>query len=120
MAADAGQDIRDRAFRFACSVSRVVPDLAVRPGLRPIADQLLKAGTSVGANLEEARAASSRREFIRYVEIALREARESTYWLRVCVSLNLEPQTEIERLRGESDQIARILATIVINTKARS
>jgi four helix bundle protein len=80
---------------------------------------LLKSGTSVGANHEEAKAASSRREFVRYVDIALREARESAYWLRICVSLNLEPKAEIERLRNEGDQIALILGAIVVTTKAR-
>jgi hypothetical protein len=60
-------------------------------GVRVIIDQLLKAGTAVGANLEEAKAGSSRKEFIRYVEISLREARESLYWLRICEALKLGP-----------------------------
>ena len=119
MTADSGQDIRDRSFRFACRISKLAPGLTLRPGLRAVADQLLRSGTSIGANLEEAKAASSRREFIRYIDIALREARESTYWLRICLSLNLEPQAEIESLRDEGDQIARILAAIAIKTKAR-
>ena len=45
---------------------------------------------AVGANLEEAKAGSSKREFIRYVEISLREAREAAYWLRILVALELE------------------------------
>jgi four helix bundle protein len=60
---DRSQDIRDRTFRFACRVARVALGLAAKPGVRVIVDQLLKAGTSVGANLEEAKAASSTREF---------------------------------------------------------
>ena len=61
-----------------------------------------------------------RREFIRYVEIALREARESLYWLRICEALQLGPEKRVRELRGEADQLVRILTAIVVNTKRRS
>ena len=64
-------------------------ELDTGPGVRCLVDQLLKAGTAVGANLEEAKAGSSKRDFVRYVEIALREARETVYWLRIYAALNL-------------------------------
>jgi len=115
---ESGQDIRERSFRYACEVARFALGVT-RTGTRPVTDQLLKSATSVGANLEEAKAASSRREFVRYIDIALREARESCYWLRICVALELEPKAEVERLRNEGDQIARILGAIVVKTKAR-
>ena len=88
--------------------------------MRVLVDQLLKSGTSIGANLEEAKAASSRREFVRYVEIALREARETLYWLRIWTSIELGPGVQVAELRGEADQIVRILTTIVVNTKRRT
>ena len=118
MAPDSSQNIRDRAFRYACGIGRLIPALTSRQGFRPLADQLIKSGTGIGANLEEAKAASSKREFIRYVEIALREARESVYWLRMCVALGLGPADEIEMLRNEGVQISRILAMIVLRAKA--
>jgi four helix bundle protein len=117
MAPDSSQDIRDRAFRYACRIGKLAPIVTSYRGLRPLADQLLKSGTEVGANLEEAKAASSKREFIRYVEIALREARESVYWLRLCVALQIGPVDEIEVLRHEGVQISRVLATIVLRAK---
>jgi four helix bundle protein len=80
MSVDNAQDIRDRTFTFACAVARVALALPTRPGLRCIVDQLVRAGTAVGSNLEEAKAGSSRREFVRMVEIALRESRETVYW----------------------------------------
>ena len=91
-----------------------------RPGVRCIVDQLLKSATSVGANLEEAKAGSSTREFVRLVEIALRESREATYWLRICAALELAPADQLKQLDGEGDQISRILASIVIKTKLRT
>ena len=117
MAADSGQDIRDRAFSYACGTARLALSLTL-PGVRPIADQLLKSGTGVGANLEEAKAASSKREFIRFVEIALRETRESVYWLRLCAALELGPATEVDKAENEGRQIARILSAIVLSAKS--
>jgi four helix bundle protein len=80
---------------------------------------LIKSATSVGANLEEAKAGSSKREFVRYVEIALREARETNYWLRICAALTLANADELHELVGESDQIARILGSITLKAKSR-
>jgi four helix bundle protein len=92
------QDIRDRTFAFGCAIARLALGLAPRPGVRSIVDQVLRAGTSVGANLEEARAATSDREFLRDVQISLREARESVYWLRICRALSLGDTKELELL----------------------
>jgi four helix bundle protein len=119
MPIDAAKDIRERAFLFGCAVARLALAVTPRPGVRSLVDQLLKAGTSVGANLEEAKAGSSRREFVRYLEIALREARESLYWLRIWAALNLGPSDQLRELQGEADQIVRILTAIVVSTKRR-
>jgi len=113
------QDIRDRTSAFACTVARLALQLPPRPGVRCIVDQLLKSATAVGANLEEAKAASSTREFVRMTEIALREAREARYWLRICAVLELGSGDVLKELSGEGDQISRILASIVIKTKSR-
>jgi len=53
------------------------------------------------------------------VEISLREARETVYWLRICLALKLGSVDELESLRSEGDQIARILGAIALNAKRR-
>ena len=111
------QDIRDRSFTLGCAVARLALSLSTKPGVRCLVDQLLKSGASVGANLEEAKAGSSKKDFIRYVEISLREARETSYWLRICAALQLAPVAELRPLESEADQVARILAAIVISSK---
>jgi four helix bundle protein len=80
-----GQDIRDRAFRFACRVVRFCQALHDRGGVgRMMVPQLLSCSTSVPSMLEEARAAESRRDFISKCCIGLKEAREAHVRLRVC------------------------------------
>ncbi len=83
-----------------------------------LAKQLLRAGAAVGANLEEAKAASSRREFVRICEISLREGRETAYWLRLCVALTPLAPSAVD-LQREAVEIANILATIILRTKKR-
>ena len=118
MPTDLSQDIRDRTFRFACAVATLVLTLD-NYRLRSIVDQLLRSATSVGANLEEAKAASSKREFLRDVQVSLRESREAVYWLRICAELRFGPEAKLRELCGEGDQIARILGAIVVSTKRR-
>jgi four helix bundle protein len=119
MPADTAKDIRDRAFAFGCKVARLALSLTPRPGVRALVDQLLRAGTAVGANLEEAKAASTKREFLRDVEISLREAREAWYWLRIYRELQLGDPSTVHELVNEADSIIRILTAIVISTKRR-
>jgi four helix bundle protein len=111
------EPIRDRTFRFASEAVAVALRITPAPGVRAVVDQLVKAVTSVGANLEEAKAASSRREFVRFVEISLREAREAHYWLRIALAVNLAPEATLQVLIGEADQIIRILTAIVLSAK---
>ena len=116
---DSAKDIRDRAFLFGCKVARLALSLAPKPGIRALIDQLLRSGTSIGANLEEAKAASTKREFLRDVEISLREAREAWYWLRIYKELGLGDPRVVVELVNEADTIIRILTSIVITTKRR-
>ena len=110
--------INERALDFVCQViDPFVPSIPGRPGMRRIQDQLVGASGGIGANLEEAQAASSRREFTRYCEIALRESRETNFWLRVCQRTRVGDQRLCDSLLNEGLQIARIIAKIVINTK---
>ncbi|HYR27047.1 MAG TPA: four helix bundle protein [Thermoanaerobaculia bacterium] len=114
-----GDDIRERAFRFACDVVNL-HDLLVTRGAstRDLSRQLVRAATSVGANLEEADAGQSRADFISKCAISLKEARESHYWLRVLNATGkLPPATE--PLLAECDEIIAILTTIVRKASAK-
>ena len=113
--------INERVLDFVCLViDSVVSSIPERPGMRRIQDQLVGASGGIGANLEEAPAASSRKEFIRFCEIALRESRETIFWLKVCQRTGVGNQSLCSSLLGEGLQIARIIAAIIINTKNNS
>ena len=85
-------DYAPRSFAFACDIVRLYRVLEARVPAS-IARQVLKAGTSIGANLEEARSASSRKDLAAKFAIALREARETGYWLRLLAATSLVPAT---------------------------
>ena len=84
---------------------------------RPIIRQLLKSGTSVGANIEEAEAAQSKRDFLAKMHIAYKEARETNYWLRLLAELKISNPNEINSLISESIILIRLLSAITKSTK---
>ncbi len=77
----------------------------------------LKAGTSVGANVEEAQAGQSRPDFISKNSIALKEARETHYWLRLLIAAKILPENKLAALRDEAEELKRILGSIVVSAK---
>jgi four helix bundle protein len=78
------RDIKERTFSFALEIVRLCQSLDSRPGsFRTLIQQLLRSGTSVGANVEEAQAGQNQADFISKYNIALKEARETLYWLRL-------------------------------------
>ncbi len=115
MTSNDGNNIRERTFEFGCQVVRLAMANS-RGGSWPVTNQLIRSATSIGANLVEAKSASSRREFIRMCEISLREGREAVYWLRVCLAVPLLP-AEAQALCAEGEELVRILSTIVLRTK---
>jgi four helix bundle protein len=118
--AGGSRDIQDRAFRFACRVVAACERLIRRGGVAAlIARQLTHAGTSIGANLEEACGAQSRADFIAKVSIALKEARETRYWLRLVVATQPPAPADADELSRESDELVAILTTILRNARSK-
>src|SRR3989442_3545902 len=94
-----GQDIRDRTFRFACDIVYYCDELFKRGGVgRVLAPQLVRCATSIGSNLEEARGGESRPDFISKCSIALKEARDSLFRLRVADRFRLGPHRKAAAL----------------------
>ena len=103
-------DLRERMFVFACEVVQLCRRLSKEPGVvRSIASQLAEAATSAGANIEEAKAAYSRRDFAAKNSISLKEMRESLYWLRVIRHCHLAPDVDVLPLLNEANELTAML-----------
>jgi four helix bundle protein len=102
------------AHSFLHATSSNSRDLAKEPGApRQIAWQLLDAGTSIGANTEEAKGAYSRRDFAAKNGIVLRECRETHFWLRLILATNLAPPERVQPLLQEADELVAIFTATV-------
>ena len=109
-------EIRERTFVFAVRVIKLVKTFPRTMDAAEIGRQLLRAATSVGANVEEAHGGESQRDFVHKMSVACKEARETRYWLRLVKATILDGD-ETTALLQEIDQLVRILSRII--TKAR-
>lgn len=103
------EDLRRRTKNFALRIIRLVSEMPSGRLNDVLARQILKAGTSIGANYREALRASSKRHFISYVEIAAREADETLYWLELLIESGLIKPRLLADLASECGQLVAIL-----------
>ena len=109
-------DIKERTFEFGVRVVKLVGTLPRTVAGIEVGRQLVRAGTSVGSNTEEADGAVSRKDFVNQIRIARKEARESRYWLRMIAAAGLLVDPEIDALVAEAGELVRILSGIVTST----
>jgi len=112
-------EIRERTFAFAVQVIRMVKQFPRTLDAIEIGRQPLRAATSVGANVEEAHGAESQRDFVHKMGIACKEVREIRYWLRL-VKATILNNDEAQALFQESDELVRILSTIVAKARKKT
>jgi len=104
--------VRQKSYDFALNIIRVCQRLKENHQFE-IAQQLLRSGTSIGANVEEALAGQSRRDFFAKMSIASKEARESKYWLRLLKDSRISDTKDVQELLEQSDVLIKILTSIV-------
>ena len=110
-------DLVGRCYTFGIAVIRLSDTLPNKRSSWVLADQLIRSATSVGANLVEGKASSSRLEFKRFYEIALKSANESRYWLSMMKDVGLAPSQEIEKLLAELHELTSMIAAGVMKLK---
>jgi four helix bundle protein len=114
-------DIQDRSFLFGCRIISFCRELSIGDAVtRRLSWQLLNAGTSVGANLEEADAGQTKPDFIAKVSIARKECGEARYWLRLVAFAEPSASPAVAPLLDESGQLVRILTTIIKNAQSNT
>lgn len=112
--------IVERSIEFAVRIVSMVNSLPKTPAGYAIASQVVRSGTSIGANLQESQSALSKKDFTHCVNISLKEARETYYWLIIISRSELITANKLSLLLKENDEIIRILVTIVKKAKNNS
>lgn len=111
--------IKDRTFDFALRIIKLVNSLPRSNANSAISNQLIRSGTSIGANMEEAQGAFSKKDFIHCVQISLKESRETLYWIKIISESKIIPRARLEVLIDENEQIIKILTTILKHAKLK-
>jgi four helix bundle protein len=112
-------DLRVRTKQFALRVIRLFSALPRGPVADVLGKQLLRSGTSVGANLREAHRARSDAEFVSKVGDCLKELEETCYWLELLIDAELVPADRLAPLLDECNQLMAILTTIAKKVKSQ-
>lgn len=110
--------IEEKSFNFAVRAVKCFQVLSKRSDSGVIARQFIRAATSIGANIAESRDAQSRADFISKTSIALKEARETHYWIRLMAATDLLSEKEAQSLMTDCDELLRLLTSIVKTSRS--
>ena len=104
--------IVEKSFEFAVRIVNLSKYIRRKDKEYVLTKQLLRCGTSIGANVSEAQRAQSRADFYSKMSIALKEANETYYWLRLLYRTGYINEAEFESMRSDTDELTRILVSI--------
>ena len=110
-------DLEERTSNFAISIVNFSKKLPQDPVNRPIINQLVRSGTSIGANYSEANEANSKRDFINKIAITKKECNETKYWLKLVAATLEIYQSESTQLFREAQELTLIFAAIIRNSQ---
>src|SRR5881227_2506444 len=111
------KDLRNRTKAFALRIVRIFSALPKTTEAQVLGKQLLRSGTSIGANYREAFRARSKAEFIAKCGDCLREIEETAYWLELLVDAKIISADKLQPLRAECDELTAIFVTILKHSK---
>jgi four helix bundle protein len=104
--------LQEKSYAFALDVLQLIKELRVSGAERILLNQLVKSGTSIGANVEEAIGAQSDKDFLHKVSISYKEARETKYWLNLLKDLGDIKSEKAEQYIEKCEELLRILGSI--------
>lgn len=110
-------DLKQRTFIFSLNIIKFLETMPENYIFQTINKQLLRSGTSVGANIAEGQSAASRKEFINFYKIALKSANETKYWLDILANIHNKAFSVISSLQKETIEISKIIGKCIINLK---
>ena len=109
--------VEEKRFQFAIRIFRLYQYLRSKKKEFVLSKQLLRSGTSIGANVAEAQQAQSRADFLSKINIALKEAAETEYWLRLLRATDYMVEKEFRSIYDDCEQVKKLLVAIVKSTK---
>ncbi len=110
-------ELKYRCYYFSIETIKFLNTLPNKKIYWTISDQLLRAATSIGANIVEAKSSSSRKDFIKFYNIALKSANETKYWLCLLRDATEADKNNINKLLKEAEEIANILGSSLLTLK---
>lgn len=111
--------IAKKAYAFALEIITLYKDLINIKKEFILSKQILRSGTSIGANINEAVSGQSKRDFVHKLCIALKEARETLYWLNLLRDSDYIDQETFIRLSPNCSEVIKILSSIILTTKEK-
>ena len=111
--------VGDKSYSFALEIIKLYKELTITTKEYVLSKQILRSGTPIGANINEAVSSVSKRDFVHKLSIALKEARETNYWLNLLKDSNYIGIATYEHLSIRCKEIMKILSSIILTTKER-
>ena len=112
--------LKDRAYQYSIKIIEFLDALPKDISSQVIAKQLLRSATSIGANIVEAQASSSKRDFTNFFAHSLKSANESLYWLGLLRDAKKIKDAQLERLLNETKELANILGSSILTLKGKN
>lgn len=111
------QSVENKSFSFAVRIVKLNKHVVVNKNEYVLSKQLLRSGTGIGANIAEAEQAQSRPDFISKMNIALKEASETNYWLRLLYATDYLTETEFSSIINDCRELEMMLTSIIKTSK---
>lgn len=108
-----GSPVKDKSYKFAIRIVNVYKHLTETKREYVMSKQMLRSGTSIGANIREANQAESKADFIHKMSIALKEASETEYWLELLRDTQFLEQKEFDSLHKDCEEVLKLLTSII-------
>jgi four helix bundle protein len=112
--------LKDRAYQYSIKIIEFLDNLPKDMSTQIISKQLLRSATSIGANIVEAQASSSKKDFTKFFNYSLKSANESVYWLGLLKDAKRINNNQIEYLLNETKELAKILGSSILTLKSKN
>ena len=112
--------LKDRTYQYSIKIIEFLDNLTKDSSTQIISKQLLRSATSIGANIVEAQASSSKKDFTKYFNYSLKYANESVYWLNLLKDAKKINNNQIEYLLNETKELAKILGSSILTLKGKN